>query len=363
MFADEDQAEKGLLTSIEKRRSLGRTLSGDSWHSSVDGERPPLGNTGVAFDKIYSAINETTPKDDDGSHASSERMKHVVRTVKLASQASSAGSNNSSQGSSTMAEIAQKVRRQSHTRTTSMAHVILDSIQEDSAEDNDGDNASAQHVFQGVGGGDAPDLGHSQFSVEDTATDRLITGAMQVERLFQDNDTASLTNSETERSDTDSPETVPLKSDFNSSYGSLAARRRIASRRKSTTKWRGVREKMCNPTYWFQTVWYLLRSSYFVTFGILAFVAAWFSFHVCGNPTMNFLPGTVSWWLNFVARQCLTLDFARILQFLVIDKVVLSLRVAVRFLGPLVTLFIIQSKGWPFTLTAVRRIDCHFVHT
>jgi hypothetical protein len=159
----------------------------------------------------------------------------------------------------------------------------------------------------------------------------------QVERLFQDDDTGSLTNSNAEISDTDinPDENVPLKSEINSSYGSLAARR-IASRR--TTKWRRMREKMCNPMYWFQTVWYLLCSSYFVTFGIFAFCAAWFSIQVCGNPTMNFLLGTVSWWLNFVARQCFTLDLARVLQYLVIDKIVLSLRVAVQFLGPLFTL-------------------------
>jgi hypothetical protein len=170
-----------------------------------------------------------------------------------------------------------------------------------------------------------------------------------VERLFQDDDTASPTNSNAEISDTNinPDENVPLKSEINSSYGSLAARR-IASRR--TTKWRRMREKMCNPMYWFQTVWYLLCSSYFVTVGIFAFCAAWFSIQVCGNPTMNFLQGTVSWWLNFVARQCFTLDLARVLQYLVIGKIVLSLRVAVQFLGPLFTLFVIQSRGWPFIL-------------
>jgi hypothetical protein len=73
-----------------------------------------------------------------------------------------------------MAEIEQKVRRHTHFRTTSMAHVILDSMQEDSTED-----VSEQPIFEGVGGGDPSDVGHSQFSVEDIATDRLITGAMQ----------------------------------------------------------------------------------------------------------------------------------------------------------------------------------------
>mmetsp|Transcript_5448 Transcript_5448/g.9996 ORF Transcript_5448/g.9996 Transcript_5448/m.9996 type:complete len:200 (+) Transcript_5448:92-691(+) len=113
--------------------------------------------------------------------------------------------------------------------------------------------------------------------------------------------------------------------------------------------------------YWFQTVWCLLYSSYFVTFGIFFFCAAWFSIHVCGNPTMNFLPGAVSWWLNFVARQCFIFDLARVLQYLVIDKIVLSLRVAVQFLGPLFTLFVIQSRGWPFILATWGLIDSWFV--
>jgi hypothetical protein len=102
-----------------------------------------------------------------------------------------------------------------------MGHVILNSIQEDSAEDNNHEHVSEQPIFEGVGGEDPSDVGHSQFSVEDTTTDRLITGAMQVERLFQDDDTASLTNSNAEISDTDinPDENVPLKSEINRSYG------------------------------------------------------------------------------------------------------------------------------------------------
>jgi hypothetical protein len=85
LFANEDQAEKGLLASVERRRS--------------NGERPPLGNA-----KLLHLIRFLVPsmilwhtENEDSSQASSERMKHVVRKVKLVSQAASAGS--SSQGS------------------------------------------------------------------------------------------------------------------------------------------------------------------------------------------------------------------------------------------------------------------------
>ena len=47
-------------------------------------------------------------------------------------------------------------------------------------------------------------------------------------------------------------------------------------------------------------------------------------------------------------RQTLTFSGAQLLQVIVIDFLCLSTRFSVNVLGSLLTLFIVQSKGWPF---------------
>ena len=85
---------------------------------------------------------------------------------------------------------------------------------------------------------------------------------------------------------------------------------------------------------------------------------------------------SVSWWLIFVCvrskviphrhklkfmtyvitfsfgqvRQTLTFSGAQLFQVIVVDFLCLSTRFSVNVLGSLFTLFIVQSKGWPFIL-------------
>ena len=83
------------------------------------------------------------------------------------------------------------------------------------------------------------------------------------------------------------------------------------------------------------------------------FITAWILFYYCGNPTPpEFFPGsaTLSWWCNFFGRQLLLFEFARFCQFIMIDCLVLSSRWVSRTLGPWITIFCIQSKGWPFVV-------------
>jgi hypothetical protein len=56
---------------------------------------------------------------------------------------------------------------------------------------------------------------------------------------------------------------------------------------------------------------------------------------------------TLSWWSNFIGRQLLVLDLARGTQYVLLDLVILGNRYALTWLGPLVTLWAIQAKGWP----------------
>lgn len=75
--------------------------------------------------------------------------------------------------------------------------------------------------------------------------------------------------------------------------------------------------------------------------------------HEFGNPVFDFLPGKdvpLAWWFNFLARLCLTLETARLLQWFLVDQILLTMSWAARWMGPLVTLHAIQSRGWPFLM-------------
>jgi hypothetical protein len=61
--------------------------------------------------------------------------------------------------------------------------------------------------------------------------------------------------------------------------------------------------------------------------------------------------GSISWWIIFICvRQVVTLSFALAFQALFIDFFALRTRITLRLCGPVVTLLIVQSKGWPFTV-------------
>jgi hypothetical protein len=64
---------------------------------------------------------------------------------------------------------------------------------------------------------------------------------------------------------------------------------------------------------------------------------------------INPMQASASWWILFICvRQAITFSLARGLQVFVIDFLCLSTRMMTRAFGNLVTLFIVQSKGWPF---------------
>jgi hypothetical protein len=59
---------------------------------------------------------------------------------------------------------------------------------------------------------------------------------------------------------------------------------------------------------------------------------------------------SISWWIIFLCvRQVVTLTAALAFQALFIDFFALRTRMTLRLCGPVVTLLIVQSKGWPFT--------------
>jgi hypothetical protein len=81
-------------------------------------------------------------------------------------------------------------------------------------------------------------------------------------------------------------------------------------------------------------------------------------FYGLGNPLMksgqdpvtNAYP-SISWFILFLCvRQVITFSFAKLTEMLLIDLVALKTRFLLRILGPLVSLIIVQSKGWPCTV-------------
>jgi hypothetical protein len=56
------------------------------------------------------------------------------------------------------------------------------------------------------------------------------------------------------------------------------------------------------------------------------------------------------------------LELSRFTEYLVIDCITLSTRIVVKILGPLVTIFCIQSKGWPFVVAGLGVWDMLLLH-
>ena len=97
-----------------------------------------------------------------------------------------------------------------------------------------------------------------------------------------------------------------------------------------------------------------------IAFGYLMFpllgIAA-ILFYFAGNPHTGYGPNfetkkpSVSWWLIFAARQIVTFSLAKCCEVFVIDFLALQTQFTLRFFGPVVTLLIVQAKGWPFMMT------------
>jgi hypothetical protein len=70
------------------------------------------------------------------------------------------------------------------------------------------------------------------------------------------------------------------------------------------------------------------------------------------NLSCEGLGASVSWWFLFLGvRQVITLMLALLTQSLIVDYLALSSRILLQGVGPIITLFLVQAKGWPFILT------------
>lgn len=104
-----------------------------------------------------------------------------------------------------------------------------------------------------------------------------------------------------------------------------------------------------------------------VTFiAVPAMIAATVLCYGCGNPSAPFQmesqhKSTLSWWLIFLSRQAIMFELARIVEHFVVHGLMLKTTWFVKLCGPLVTLFAIQSSGWPFVLVCWSICDIIFL--
>jgi hypothetical protein len=96
---------------------------------------------------------------------------------------------------------------------------------------------------------------------------------------------------------------------------------------------------------------WLKASGYIIKFiGIPLIGTAALLYYVFDNPLTTRAGGSVSWWLILTFRWVLTRVLSRIFQYLLLDCIALRSSVALNTLGPITTLTLMQSRGWPFEL-------------
>ena len=362
----EDEAEETLVRVLEERKQRANSRRQD-WVSSVEGERPPLSRVSFHGENVFEPPGVREEEEAaEPHHWARDRFADLamkVRAMKAKQRRSDEISRPSpSQRSDRSQSWGSAATEDRMFRATSPPR--LKQVREDTVEE-EGQEVSG--VFHGVAG-DTIDIGRSEFSLANTDADRLINAAIAVDRNFveDDGDTASIATEDSPYSEFTEGERLPLvggeSDDVEGRRRKRAARRKWRRRRKRCLK--RIKKTCCmskgnrlsevlHPSIVFKAFIRFLTSSCFVRIGVPCLLAAFVLFYYMGNPTFDFADkATGSWWLVFVARQCLTLELAHLTEFFLIDGLALRSRWVVRLFGPLLTLFLINSKGMPFLATS-----------
>ena len=99
-----------------------------------------------------------------------------------------------------------------------------------------------------------------------------------------------------------------------------------------------------------------------VSFVFLALFTSAVLFFAAGNPMTGtkternanpLVYASCSWWVNFIgARQLCTLVLSRFTEILMVGGVLtLRTRTVLKMFGPLVSLLVMQARGWPHIVT------------
>lgn len=90
-----------------------------------------------------------------------------------------------------------------------------------------------------------------------------------------------------------------------------------------------------------------------ILFGFIlpALVVALILFHSFENPDLGTQGASISWLLLFLIRHSTLYVISKLLELLIIDFLAINTRWLVRALGPSVSLYLVQSRGFPFILS------------
>lgn len=474
MLTGEERAERGLINSLEARRTNVRTASGECWLSATEGECPPLGSN-VPFERFYeqaitsqgkSPLSPAAQRNESKKVTKSSTPLPILRPPRISNRSATTGGHvsmvrgnpekrvNAMDTRLRFQQAVQAVRsnsrlanedniplntvtnRRHHRRSTSRAQIFLDSIQNDdenmpeeavrsvSSTNMSSDNAlppneetqgqsykqhrrgisltmteSAQflvdnlvvladdttHQFQGrtKEAGHLQDIARKTTESSDDSRDLfpvISTSTLTDVELGGENIPLLSTGDNSQRENFN--ETAPQKK--NESYcddaRSNKGHERKASeatltaasiyrrkRQNKQTKLQKIKDSFiqcCNPLSLFTMFYRRFQKSYFLLAALPLCVTSLILFYFLGNPRFYFLPGaaTLAWWLNFFGKECILLELARYIQWLVIDYGVLRTQFGVKCLGPFVTLLCIQSKGWPFIAMTWSTLDLFLLH-
>ncbi len=108
----------------------------------------------------------------------------------------------------------------------------------------------------------------------------------------------------------------------------------------------------------------LLRAKWFLAIVLPSLLVASVLFYALKNPLVCTAMeegdpcASWSWWIIFVGiRQPITLVAARVVEVFAVNIFSLRTRITLRMWGPFITLWIVQSKGWPALLTIWAIVD------
>mmetsp|Transcript_30750 Transcript_30750/g.46623 ORF Transcript_30750/g.46623 Transcript_30750/m.46623 type:complete len:893 (-) Transcript_30750:42-2720(-) len=212
-------------------------------------------------------------------------------------------------------------------------------------------------VFDLVG----KDIDVPSSTVGNKGTDELISGAMAVAELMNDDDHTIESTSTAPQSE----DTLPLMVN-SKTYGTES--RKSGRKSGTTAKSKRRRRKSNRCLSWFYKLGKGLINLLFAsTLTYIAFPCLLFAailFYLLDNPIPSFFSGetTASWWLIFIARQSVTYELAKLIQWFIVNELALRNKAAVKIFGPLLTLSLIQNQGWSLTFIFWSLADLCLLH-
>jgi len=310
-MSDSD-AENAVLSSVEQRFKY--TQKGeDGFHPAVKGETPTLGIS--SLDALENSLRSST---SNSRRSSTQSFNRMMLSQRMEARAAFVNKQNS-------------VREKTgHKGGHHRAHTLLSNM-----IGNEADHVRISDSFGGF------------------------RDARNIDKTFRDYDSSDeeqddFLETEEENIDDDknyAHEGLPLLNRYaDDSFRSRVSERKLQARKLLEKNIVKRCRMLLNPYHLFQELFRWFLNSILIR-TIPLFVVAIILFYMFGNPsTPDYIPGdiTVSWLFDFVGRQLLMLELSMLTQTFLVDGLFVTNRAVPIILGPGITIFCLQSKGWPF---------------